>query len=194
MQLDLSIDSNCRVFDSHLPENMYFSNVYFVSSKRPKIVMDQSSYEVQKELILDELQDASDDMEFNELNEVNGLNALSDNDATPNFMTAYIASSIEQKIMESSTFHCTECVSVFEENEKEESISTHLLQWKPCTSTMNICKTAERLFKLYDVKKSNSRYDFKVLYCMIFRSMNLDSLFPKSQFSCDIHHRYQFIK
>lgn len=39
MRLDLSPASNCQMFDMHLPNNLFYSNIYFVSSKRAKIVM-----------------------------------------------------------------------------------------------------------------------------------------------------------
>lgn len=192
MQIDLSIGSNCRVFDTYLPDNLYYSNIYFVSSKRPKIAMNQNVYAEQRDAILDELEesvefDSSSD-DYNEPMDIN-YHML---DSSSNFMTAHIASSIEQKIMNCNSFHCRDCLSVFDDDEKIETLSAHLLSHKPCISTMNICKVAEKFFKLYEVQKAN--YDFKVIYCLIFRSMNFDSLFSKSAFDCDVNHKYQFIK
>lgn len=199
MKLDLSIDSNCRAFDYDLPDNMYYSNIYFVTSKRPKIGMNQSIYDEQKEGILDELERSEKNAnELRQLESTNDIDAMGGFyhmlDATSNFMVAYIASSIERKIMESNTFHCNDCVSVFEENEKDDSINTMLLRWKPCTSTIVICKASEKFFKLFDVEKPNRQFDFKVLFCLIFRYMDLNSLFSMSKFDCDINHKYQFIK
>lgn len=198
MKLDISIDSNCRLFDLDLPENMFHSNIYFVTSKRPKRELNECIYEEQKELILDEL-------EKNTNEQLNQLNAYKNTDeidvmaqthyildTTPNFMIAYIASLIEQKIMESNTFHCDDCVSVFQENEKADNINSKLLHWQPCISTINICKASEQFFKLYDIQ--SRRFDFKVLYCLIFRTMNLDLLFSASKFECGNSHRYQFVK
>lgn len=194
MKLDLSVDSNCRLFDSTLPDNMFYSNIYFVSSKRAKIEMDNTIYEQQKDSILDELSTEFD----TSIDAFDNIDAIDGNfhmlDSTPNFMIACIASSIERKIMECNSFHCNDCLSVFNENVKEDKINTNLLRWIPCISTMQICKTSEQFFKLYDIQKLNSRFDFKVLYCLIFRSMNFDSLFPMSKFDCDFNHKYQFIK
>lgn len=163
MKLDLSIDSNCRVFDYDLSDNMNYSNIYFVTSKRPKILMNQSIYEEQKENILDELErldqiEPDQSVPSDNIDVMSGFSHMLD--ATPNFMVAYNASSIEEKIITSNTFHCINCISVLEESEKEEVIA--LLKRKPCISTIHICKTAEKFFKLYDVEKPNPRFDFKV--------------------------------
>lgn len=194
MQLDLSVGSNCRVFDMNLPDNLNYSNIYFVSSKRATIQMDPHIYQQQRDSILDELKAST---EFDApLDDLDSVDKMHQNyhmlDSTSNFMTAYIASSIEKKIMQCNSFHCDKCLSVFTDNDKIETISTHLLAYRPCISTMDICKVAEKFFKLYDVQKSN--FDFKVLYCLIFRTINFDALFTKSAFECDINHKYQFIK
>lgn len=191
MKLDLSPNSNCRAFDLHLPDNLFYSNIYFVSSKRAKIAMDPHIYEQQKDSILEELVETMnfDDIAMDVSNETSNML-----DTTPDFMIAFIASSIERKIIECNSIHCNECISVFHENEKMDTLNTNLLSWKPCISTMQICKTSEQFFKLYDVKKIDPRFDFKVLYCLIFRTMNLDAMYPSSKFNCDLNHKYQFIK
>lgn len=195
MKLDISIGSNCRLFDLELPENMFYSNIYSISSKRPKRELNESIYEEQKELILNELEKNANE-KLNACENDDNIDVMANThyilDTTPNFMVAYIASSIERKIMETNTFHCTDCVSVLQENEKQDNINTKLFHWNPCISTINICKASEQFFKLYDVQ--SSRFDFKVLYCLIFRTMNLDSLFPASKFECGQNHRYQFVK
>lgn len=194
MNIDLSLDSNCRIFDMNLPDNLFFSNIYFVSSKKAKIEMDKNIYEEQRDSILDELDEtAMFDTSFDAQDSINTLHANYHMlDSTSNFMTAYIASLIEKKIIQCNNFTCNDCSSVLSDNEKIDTISKHLITWKPCISTMEICKTAEKFFKLYDVQKPH--FDFKVLYCMIFRSMNFDSIFPNSAFDCDVNHKYQFIK
>lgn len=193
MKVDLSMNSNCRVFDTDLPDDLYFSDIYFVSSKRAKISMDKYIYEQQAVSILEEVGEAVD---FATTDDV--IDTMDANhhmlDSSSNFMTAYTASLIERKIMNCNNFHCGECLSVFRDNDKSDAIGSHLLAWKPCISTVNICKTAEQFFKLYDAEKLNPRFDFKVLYCLIFRSMNIDSLFSKSMFDCDVNHKYQIIK
>lgn len=196
MKLDLSLDSNCRLFDSHLPDDMFYSNVYFVSSKRGKIELDETIFEQQKDSILTDI--AELDSSFESIDNFDAMVQTSHMghmlDSTPNFTIACIASSIEKKIMECKSFHCSDCLLVFNENKKEDNINTSLIRWKPCTSTIQICNTSEKFFQLYDIQKLNPRFDFRVLYCLIFRSMNLDALFPISKFNCDFNHKYQFIK
>lgn len=52
MRMELSTSSNCRMFEIHLPESIFFSNIYFVSSKRARIEMNEQIYESQKDSIL----------------------------------------------------------------------------------------------------------------------------------------------
>lgn len=186
MKLDLSNSANCRVFDMDLPDDIFYSNIYFVTSKRPKIFMDENLYEKQKDQILDEL------------NAVEMFDAMENNQHLLNgnskFMTAYIASSIEKKIMQSNSFHCDVCRLVFNNNEKANAIDSELLSLKPCVSTVEICNISEIFFKLYDINESRPRFDLRVLYCLIFRAMNFDLLYPNSKFECDRIHKYQFIK
>lgn len=44
IKIDLSVGSNCRMFDMNLPENLFYSDIFFVSSKRAKITMDEHAY------------------------------------------------------------------------------------------------------------------------------------------------------
>lgn len=197
MKIDLSQSSNCRMFDLHLPENLFYSNIYFVSSRRARVTMNEQAYESQKDSIL-ELIGGPENESIVECDDVDNMHANQHIlDGTSHFMNTYIASQIEQKIMKCKSFHCSRCLIVFEENEKSQSIDSNVLKWKPCTSTIEICRTAEKFFKFYDIKEPQSpqpRYDFKVLYCLIFRSMNFDVLYPNSKFECDYNHKYQFVK
>lgn len=193
-RLDISEKSNCRIFDMHLPDNLFYSNIYFVSSKRAKVTMNEHAYEMQKNEIL-ELVENSNYEPIETADEIDSIDKTHHLlDGTANFMNAYIASSIEQKIMACKSFHCTECISVFEDNEKIHSIDSNILSKKPCISTFEICKHVEKFFKLYSIKDSQPKFDFKVLFCLIFRSMDFTKLFPNSTFDCDINHKYHFIK
>lgn len=183
MKMDLSPTSNCRMFDMHLPDDLFFSNIYFVSSKRAKISMDENAYQNQKDDVLDLVDDSISS---------SGTHYMLD--GTANFMLMYAASKIEQKIVECKTFHCNSCRLVFEENDKVDSIDTHFSRWKPCQSTFEISRAAEKFFRLYDGHESMPRFDFKVLYCLIFRSLNFNVIYSQSKFLCDFSHKYQFIK
>lgn len=96
--------------------------------------------------------------------------------------------------MNCKNFYCNGCRYVFDQNEKIESIDSNVMKWKPCASTVKICNHAEKFFKLYDIGKARPRYDFKILYCLIFRSMNFNTLYTNSKFECSHEHKYQFIK
>lgn len=195
------------MFDMQLSDNLFYSNIYFTSSRRARIVIDDQKYENQKDDILNSV-DSIERMEGMEsqkwpdgpggtLDITNGTDYI---DSISNFMIVYAASKIEKKIMECNTFHCNRCRSVFNENEKIDTTgpnhhnASHFSNSKPCKSTVAICKTAEQFFKLYDGHKSKPRYDFKVLYCFIFRAMNFSKIYPNSEFECDSNHKYQFMK
>ncbi|XP_031632405.1 uncharacterized protein LOC116346474, partial [Contarinia nasturtii] len=102
IKIDLSEKSNCRAFDLDLPETCFYSDIYFVSSKRAKIVMDENVYEAQKDSILNELAesagvDTTDTFDPIEITDV--LSRLSNLDVNSEFMIQHIASEIEMKIM-----------------------------------------------------------------------------------------------
>lgn len=77
---------------------------------------------------------------------------------------------------------------------KIEAYDSSILRRNPCVSTFKICKISEKFSKLFDIRESKSQYDFRVIYCLIFRAMDLNGLFPDSKFECDATHRYHFIK
>lgn len=200
MRMDLSPNSNCRMFDMFLPDDVSYSDIYFVSSKRAEAVMDEKLYNDQKQSILEAIQPTDDDEAepIENSGDADDVDTVFANrhilEASSIFMNAYIASQIEKKIMNTKNFYCNGCRSVFDENEKIQSTDTKFLNWIPCASTTEICIHAEKFFKLYDFGSSKPKYNFKVLYCMIFRSMDFRTLFPNSKFECDAAHKYQFIK
>lgn len=184
MKLMSSPNENCRIFDDDLPDNLHYSDIYFVSSRKVQNVENdfEEQFENQKDEILQEITKVDEAESCSEL-----LNL------TSNYTLAYIASSIESKIMNCPRFYCGNCKSVFDENEKVFGVDFDLIKSKPCKSTFQICKHAEKFFKLYDIHKSN-KFNFKVIYCLIFRSLDFDVLFNKSIFECDVAHKYQFVK
>lgn len=86
------------------------------------------------------------------------------------------------------------CRTVFSENDKTSPVDLEFLNYTSCTSTFDICKRTENFFKLYDGHTSKPKYDFKTLYYLIFRSMDMNKMFSKSAFQCDPTHKFQFIK
>lgn len=177
--------SNCRIFDGDLPDNPLYSNIYFVSSHRSKMIkhIDEELYHQQKDDILKEAA---------ELEQIESCDHLLD--VTKDFSISHIASFIEKKIIECPRFYCDSCKNIFVENEKSSVIDFGGSKSKPCQSTFEICRNAEKFLKLHDVGKLNNQFDFKVLYCSIFRTMNLNALFCKSKFECEQTHKYDIIK
>lgn len=186
LTIKCSEQGNCRIFDHDLPSNIFYSNVFFVSSKRSTIrnADYEKLYAKQKNDILNEVAI---------LENIESSNPLLD--VTKQISTLHIVAMIEKKIAECPRFYCNTCQAVFAENVKVNSIDSAFLDWNPCASTFEICKNAERFFKLYDIQSNTkSQFDFRVLYCMMFRSMDFNSLYKESKFDCDINHKYQLIK
>lgn len=181
--------TNCRVFDANLqnPKNFSCSDIYTVSSNRTRIVpTDTEEFKIKYEKQKDDI--------ISEVNKIVQMDSFESNDS-PDFSIAYVASTIEQKILNSSAFYCDKCRSIFGENEKiGNDIDANVLKWKPCFSTFQICKSAEHFLNLYRVQSNENKFDFKVLYCLIFRTLEFDALFNKSEFKCDPAHKDQLIK
>lgn len=218
MKMDLAVNTNCRMFDMNLPENLFYSNIYFISSKRPKIILNKQTYENQKESILEVVEDECEwhpeygwitPSDERIMSDIDGAIASADPEVLmlngsldiSDFMILHHAISIESNLMNiigNKGFYCnaedSSCHTVFDENEKFLHVDMQSSSYVPCKSTMDICKKAEQYFKLYNGQQSKPRYDFKTLYCLIFRTMDMDRLYPNSNFQCDPTHKYQFIK
>lgn len=187
MKIVLSGRGNYRVFDYNLPDTMNYSDIYFISSRRAIVRPNdtdsfQENYEKQKDSILHE---AAQIVEYQSCYHLI--------DGSADWFNVFIAAFIEQKIMKCPRFYCQHCREVFHENDKIMiSSNWNALGYKPCISTIEICKISDRFFKVYNAQKT--KYDFSVLYCLIFRTMEFSKLYPNSRFECDISHKYQFIK
>lgn len=186
IKIEIPGTANCRLFDQDniLTNDRYFSNILIVSSRRPKISMQslEEAYETHRNAILEDVV---------LLSEIEVSDPLLD--ACKKYSIIYTAATIEKKI-KTSQFHCTECLNVLFENEKVADFLPSRSFGLPCRSTVDICSHVEKFVKLYDFRKSKVDYNFKVLYCVIFRSINFANVFPNSSFNCDMNHKYAFIK
>lgn len=185
--IEISQHANCRYFSTELPSVSSFSNITTVSSKRGKFVPDQyfeTDIEEQSDNILTDIQ----------LIENNITDPYTDLSAS--FTAVHSAALIEKKMEKNFHFSCDQCRHVFKENVKfrMETLSTNVSMPVPCVSTFNICKTAERFMRLHNIKSSKPKYDFKMIYCLIFRTLDFENLYVDSPFDCDINHKYAFIK
>lgn len=189
-QLDMQNASNSDSFNQI--DWTKHSNVYFISSRRPKLDIFgdpkfQSNLLSQEDDILENLV-VLDEIQKNEYL-MDGLN---------NASIAYIARMIEEKI-ESKDFYCNDCKFIFNQNEKLIDCSFHVVESKiPCLSTFHVCKIVDRyltLHYMHNPKNTNSRkYDFNVLYYMIFQEINFDKMFEETNWMDHIGHRFHMIK
>lgn len=185
IKIQVSSIANCRYFDTELPSTHNYSNITTVSSRRARFIPDEAFEEAIDEQKDDIIQDVFCMSEME--------NADPFVDLMSQFSIFHAVSKIEEKIERNATFFCIDCRHVFAQNEKcfqHENISIS----PPCKSTYEICKTADKFMKLYDISETKNKYDFKVIYCLIFRCLDFNNLFVDSLFECDIHHKYQFIK
>lgn len=175
---------NCRIFSKILPENHLYSDIFTITSARARVCFEniEENYEKQKDTILEDI------IKVNDLRENDALL-----DAASNYTIAFMASRIEETIL-SKQFECENCLNVLDENEKIHELNASHSFKQLCRSTYNICKITDQFLKLHDIRKSNKNYDFKVIYCLIFRSIDFNLLYKRSSFDCDINHKYQFVK
>lgn len=188
IKIQISKHANCRYFDNELPITHNYSNITTVSSKRAKFVPNQ----IFEQVIEDQQEDILE--EVFQLAEIDSSEPFTE--LTSNFSIAHTASAIEIKIENNSNFHCDQCRQVFTNNQRIDinAYTTNVSIAVPCVSTFEICKTADKFMKLYDITASKPKYDFKVIYCLIFRALDFSNLYTNSQFDCDINHKYAFIK
>lgn len=189
--------SNCMELDSQSTDFGPKSNVYFISSRRPKLdVLNDETFQTNLNNQEDEI--------MNELEALCNLEGLESNshllDGFLNASIAYAARIIEKRI-ESRAFYCDCCRFIFAENDKIDDGAIHLNETnRPCASTFNICKIADRAMSLYKPKcfENYVDRDFKVLYYIIFREMtdinNFSSFFAQSDFQDHEEHKFHLIK
>lgn len=113
------------MFDMDLPDNLFQSNIYTVSSVRPKLSVDPNTYDSQKDAIVESIQNerAQNCQYSSDTAEITSCDSL----GTTNFLIMYHAAKIESSITEmidtdSRTLYCNEenssCQNVFDVNEK----------------------------------------------------------------------------
>lgn len=204
MALDV-IDSQ---LDSQFSEFTSQSNIYFISSRRPKldILKDenfQRNFASQHDRILEELGELED------YGHIDGIEmSCHMMDGTTASSIAYIAQMIEKKI-ESQVFYCDCCKLVFSENKKLDDNSICFIESKrPCSGTFYVCKIVDRFMKLYKPKwyrevdtsntsesdDNNYGKDFRVLYYMIFKEIDFSRIFEESDFAGHEEHKFHLVK
>lgn len=175
---------NCRIFERELPTEYLYSNVFTVSSKKTRTTFEdiREAYEAQQEEILISVFDM-DQIQINDpLLET-----------TTNYRIAYVAKQIETKL--ANRFDCSECMMVFEKDLKVTNTRIGI-QSMPCRRTFKICQHVDKFMKLHDIRQGtdHKQIDFRVSYCLMFRTLDLNELYKDCDFQCGNNHKYSLIK
>lgn len=175
---------NCRIFGEILPDGHKYSNVFTVTSRRTQASFQsiEEQYDQQSGMILEDM------FKIDAMKIADPLLG-----ATTNFSIAFLASQIEELLL-SMQFDCEECANVFDENERNVDFRSYNTFRSPCQSTYKICKHVDKYLSLHDIRRMQTNCDFRVIYCLIFRTIDLNSLFINSKFDCGLNHKYQIIK
>lgn len=125
-----------------------------------------------------------EDLEYTER-----LNEINNNYKTDNFVElsiAYIAGTIEEKIVKNGRFQCGDCQECFSDNENIPEIFACELDWTPCQSTFDICKTAHKYIQHLS---EDYTYTFDKAKNDILREFNEETAYPKTNFEGHEDHK-----
>lgn len=172
---------NCTIIEPVTNINP-FSNISRVTSRRKKKETTANSIFTQDDIeeileVLSETQNSRNATKFTDLTDIT---------------TAFIASSIEINIMNSSKYSCELCEVVFQENDKvHDAFTSEHHTRKACISTFEICRTADYFLKLEIL---NGQFSFELIRQAILCSLNIGSLYTKSSFSAHLHPKSDLIE
>lgn len=120
------------------------------------------------------------------------------NEDLKNYSIRRVAFNLENKIKKSKEkgrFYCeTSCFNVFDENDKYEDVYQKSSDAeKPCKSTVTICEITDRFLKMTLL---NGTIKFQTISYAIYQEIHriLETLYPKSQFTCDPNHKLYLIR
>lgn len=171
---------NCTVISAAPVYNPY-SNITTVSSCLKKQIHET------EQITPDDIENVM--KELSEIQQMNNGSALID---LSDITAAYIASTIELKIENSSQYKCVLCKGVFQQNEPVDKAYTAANHTRrACQSTMDICKTADYFLKL-DILKG--QFSFSLIQESIISSLNIEGLYPSTNFFEHEHPKIDLIK
>lgn len=170
--------TNCSEID--VP-NQPLGNILYVSS-RPSLT---SSDE-------EDVSPAELETLLQKLTEVEALENNCLIDTLQGYTTAFIAATIENRIQSNHKIYCEYCKNIFMENAEMQNVYIgSKLKKKPCQSTFEICKTANRFLKLRLLSNQTS---FTQIHAGISSCLDIGQLFPSTDFSHDFEHKIYFVK
>lgn len=162
------------------------SDIYFISSRRPKLLKNTIADQTFVENVANEREQIAYDIQRIEKMDRNMY--LSDGFIGASI--SYIARRIEEKIEES--FHCELCQSIFHENDKvQDCFVSSTIQRNACRSTYDICVTTDKYMRCH---KWNDKSEFKIKYFLIFQEVGFEHLYLKSSFEEYQEHKFHLIK
>lgn len=181
-KIHVSKDANCNLLETDFRP---FSDILTISSRR-KI---KESTDIDGEIpTCDELNELM--ITLRELDQINS-SALIDN-CVKDLSILHIASTIEFKIKNNGNWYCTECMNVFDQNDKVPGpCITIKLNEKPCNDTYKICKEVDRFLHL---KLLAGQIKFSTIHYTIMRNIDLGSLYEGTDFKHSVNHKLYLVR
>lgn len=111
------------------------------------------------------------------------------------FGVANAAGCIEATIEKSKKFHCDDCSTIFERNEKIDHnwFVKQKMDGLPCKSTMDICDISNTEMSKYLNSVHESSFDYHQLFNEIKSKIPLENLFIETNFEHDPSHKIFFV-
>lgn len=130
IQIAPPLKSNCQKFQMQLTTCSTYSDIFYVSSRRPKFTTNTTADPAFMSKVADEREAIISDVV--RLDEIDHVYHLTDNIRGASI--AYIAQRIEEKIK--ANFICDHCILIFDENEKVlDCYKSSVADSRPCRST-----------------------------------------------------------
>lgn len=158
-----------------------FSNILFVTSRRARI--NKNDEDDMYDIIPEELDDLHE--KITEIEEKENSVLVDPN--LKDISIAHIANVIETRFIEPHRIKCEPCKNVFNENQKINKA----VKQKPCESTFSICKETDRYLKF---QLLNDDIKINTIYYAIFQQLDVNLLFPDTDFSHDSSHKLHLIR
>lgn len=182
MAYDAILCSSSANIIGNLTPSLPFSHILFVSS----------APSISKEISNQDVSSAELETLFQKMAEVESIQECALLDIHPNYGIVYISRQIEQRISNKERMYCASCANVFDDNEKlQPSFGCTMSSMRPCTSTFNLCKEADRFMRIQMIKAS-PRFD--TILAGIYDSLNVENLFVNTDFSHNPEHKMYLIR
>lgn len=108
------------------------------------------------------------------------------------YSIAHVANVIENKISSLGNWYCSECVNVFNQNEKvQNAFLSSKYAGNPCLDTVKICKEVDRFLK---IKFSTGDISFSTIHYTIIRHIDVNALYSKTDYKHDVSHKLYLIR